>query len=144
LTNTKIKDLTRIHAKDFSDNGSSLIQGLLNRLYLSYDYNPFYDFKRPKQDLDNVKAREKLKMIHLLARYGAKWQPSDEHFAQARYSLRKMKPDYLLEFIWIMGGYQACSREAIEQLIKVPNIKRLISEKQDIVERLLCSFLEKM
>lgn len=78
-------------------------------------------------------------MIHLLARYGAKWQPSDEHLAQARYSLRKMKSDYLLEFIWIMGGYQACSRETIEQLIKTPNIKKLISEKREMVERLLSS-----
>jgi hypothetical protein len=126
--------------KDLPDRGSSLIQGLLNRLYLSYDYSPFYDFKRPNQDIDSRKAREKIIMIHLLARHGAKWHPNDEDFTQARYSLRKMKPDYLLEFIWIMGGYQACSREAAEQLIKAPNMKKLISEKRDVVEKRLSSF----
>lgn len=51
-----------------------------------------------------------------------------------------MDPDYILEFIWIMGGYQACSREAIEQLIGTPSVKKLISEKRDMVEKLMSSF----
>jgi hypothetical protein len=123
--------------KALPDSGSSLIQDLLQRLCLSYDYRPFYDFKRPNQDIDGSKAREKIKMIHLLARFGAKWQPSDEDFTPARNSLKKMKLDYLLEFIWLMGGYQACSREAVERLIKAPNIKKLISEKKDLIKKLL-------
>jgi hypothetical protein len=143
--NSKTADLLKdllvkgFDPKALPDSGSSLIQDLLRRLYLSYDYRPFNDFKRPNQDIDSSKAREKIKMIHLLARYGAKWQPSNEDFASARNSLRKMKPDYLLEFIWIMGGYQACSREVIERLVKNPNIKKLISEKRDLVEKLLGS-----
>jgi hypothetical protein len=47
-----------------------------------------------------------------------------------------MALDYLLEFISIMGGYQACSREVIRYLIGTPNMKKLISGKREIVERL--------
>ncbi len=126
-------------SKDLPDSGSSLIQALLGSLCIWYDFS-FYS-KRPYKDIDSSTSREKIKMIHLLARHGAKWLPKDnEDYNCARYSLRKMIPDYLMEFIWIMGGYQACSREAIEQLIQTSSIKKLISEKRDVVGKLMTSF----
>jgi hypothetical protein len=121
---------------ELPDRGSSLIQGLLERLYINFDYR-FYS-ERPKWNIDGSDCRERIKMIHLLARNGAKWLPGEkEHFDQVRYSLRRLNPDYLLEFIWIMGGYQACSREVIKELIGTPNMKKLISGKREVVERLL-------
>jgi hypothetical protein len=126
--------------KTLPDSGSSLIQGLLTRLCLAYDIS-LYDLNwRRDKNIDCNSSRERIKMIHLLARHGAKWQPkNNEDFHRARYSLRKMGPDYILEFIWIMGGYHACSREAVEQLIGAPALKKLISEKRDMVEKLLSS-----
>jgi hypothetical protein len=43
----------------------------------------------------------------------------------------------MLEFIWIMGGYQACSRKMIKDLIGTPNMKKPISGKREVMERLL-------
>jgi hypothetical protein len=127
--------------KTLPDSGSSLIQVLLTRLCLAYDISLYDPNWRRDKNIDCNSSRERIKMIHLLARNGAKWQPKDnEDFNRVRYSLRKMDPDYILEFIWIMGGYQACSREAIEQLIGTSSIKKLISEKRDVVEKLLRSF----
>ena len=77
-------------------------------------------------------------MIHLLARHGAKWHPKDKaDFKQVRSSLRKMKPEYILEFIWIMAGYRACSREVIMQLIGAPNIRKQISNDLGVVNGLI-------
>jgi hypothetical protein len=121
---------------ELPDRGSSLIQELLERLHVNFDFSLYYE--RPKWNIDSSDSRERIKMIHLLARNGAKWLPGKkENFDQARYSLRRMNLDYLLEFIWIMGGYQACSREVIRDLIGTPNMKKLILGKRDVVERLL-------
>ena len=77
-------------------------------------------------------------MIHLLARHGAKWHPMDKaDFNQVRSSLRKMKPEYILEFIWIMAGYRSCSREAIMQLIGTPIIRKQILNDIGVVNRLI-------
>ena len=119
----------------FPDDGSSLIQNLLIRL-------SFWDgtmlFERPSKDVDNSASRERIKMIHLLARHGAKWHPMDKaDFNQVRSSLRKMKPEYILEFIWIMAGYRSCSREAIMQLIGTPIIRKQILNDIGVVNRLI-------
>jgi hypothetical protein len=34
------------------------------------------DYRSPKRNLDTSRSREKLKMIHLIARHGAKWIPA--------------------------------------------------------------------
>ncbi len=39
-----------------------------------------------------------------------------------RRSLLKLKPDYTVEFIWIMSGYLACRPEHLEQLMKPASI----------------------
>jgi ankyrin repeat protein len=119
----------------FPDDGSSLIQTLLIRLSI---WDGSWLFERPSQDVDTSASRERIKMIHLLARHGAKWHPMDTAtFKQVRSSLRKMKPEYILEFIWIMAGYRACSREVIVQLIGAPNIRKQILNDLGVVNRLI-------
>jgi hypothetical protein len=80
-------------------------------------------------------------MIHLLARHDAKWKPKDRREVnEARRSLLKMKPDYAVEFIWIMSGYQACTREVIEELMRPKLIRALVSKHQNRVKELMETF----
>jgi hypothetical protein len=56
-------------------------------------------------------------MIHILAQHGCKWMPGDSYeINDARRCFLKMSNDYIVEFIWIMAKYNACSRENIEPL----------------------------
>jgi hypothetical protein len=122
--------------KSFEDTGSSLIQSCLKRL--PWAHSPF---NHREYGIDTSDAREKMKMIHLLARHGAKWLPAEKaDFNEARRSLLRMEPDYTLEFIWIMAKYESCSRDSIEMLIKTPKMKALLSGDRHRVDELLLKF----
>jgi len=130
--------------QEFENEGSPLIQTLLNDLPWSFDYS-FYDFyssgRRKWKDIDTSKSRDKIKMIHLLVRHGAKWKPGGEaDISDARKSLLKMSPDYAMEFIWIMSQYNACNRKDIEQLIRTPSIRALISKHAQRINEMVESF----
>jgi hypothetical protein len=80
-------------------------------------------------------------MIHLLARHGAKWKPKDRReINEARRSLLKMRPDYTMEFLWIMLGYGACNREVIEELMRPKTIRILVSRHAGRIEELIKDF----
>jgi hypothetical protein len=118
------------------DRGTSLVQSLLCSMSrYSWSYDDLFS-RRPERNIDNSRSREKIKMIHLLARHGAKWLPSDRtEINEARRSLLKMSPDYTVEFIWIMSKYNATTREKIEDLIRTPTIRALLySHLSRIVE----------
>jgi hypothetical protein len=92
-------------------------------------------------NVDNSESREKIKMIHLLARYGAKWKPSGgREINEARHSLLKMKPDYSVEFLWIMSGYNASYREVIQELMRPKPIRELVSRHETRVKELMETF----
>jgi len=120
------------------DKGTSLIQKCLCTL-------PFRTFDRyrqgPERNLDSYRSREKIKMIHLLAKHGAKWMPDDKGMIKdARSALLKMKPDYTVEFVWIMAEYRAGVREHIEELIRTPSIKGILFQHQARMRELIASF----
>jgi hypothetical protein len=99
------------------------------------------DYRNPKRNLDTSRSREKLKMIHLVARHGAKWIPAGkDEISHARRSLMKMSPDYSVEFIWIMSKYKACARDHIEELIRTPSIRALVSGHLPRIVELLDAF----
>jgi hypothetical protein len=126
--------------KDFEDEGSSLIQSLLNDMCWSFSFDlDFFSYRnRPRKNIDTSKSQEKIRMIHMLARHGAKWRPRDEtDINNARRSLLKMIPDYTMEFIWIMSGYNACTREAVEQLIRTACMHTLLSNQTHRVTELI-------
>ena len=109
---------------DQENGGSSLIQGALHRMDWAgrFDAYGWFDERRGK---DNERARELLKVIHLLAKHGGRWVPeSNSQVNSARKSLVTMKPDYTVEFVWIMAKFQACSREDAEALLRTPKIKK--------------------
>ena len=126
---------------DYDKSGTPLIQALITSMSWYFDFN-HWDIWRTdrtsKRNLDNDKSREKIKMIHMLVKYGVKWFPKDRsEIGEARRSLLKMKSDYTLEFIWIMSKYDACKREDIEELIRTPSIRSLISQYTARVNELL-------
>ena len=111
---------------DLEDKGTSLIQSLISSMSNTFD---FYRFSRQDKDIDTYRSREKMKMLHMLARVGALWLPDSRgDINNARRSLLKMRSDYVMEFIWIMSEYRACTRETIEALMKTPTIRSLISK----------------
>ena len=121
----------------YENSGSSLIQACISNMGWTFD---FYS-SRQRKDIDNSESREKIKMIYLLAEKGAKWMPGDRYEVNdARRSLLKMKPDYTVEFIWIMSKFSASTRENIEQLIRTPTMRALLSAHQTRVNELVESF----
>ncbi len=128
--------------KDWEDKGSSLIQSLLCRMSFDWDFSPFSGYKKREKDIDTSRSREEIKMIHLLARHGAKWEPYREnhlHIGHARRSLLKMTPDYTVEFVWVMVKYNACSRDAIEELLRPLPIRTLVSKHIPRINELIAT-----
>jgi len=126
---------------EYENSGTPLIQALLTRMDWYFDIN-HWDIWRtdrtPKRDMDNEGSRERIKMVHILAKNGAKWLPKDRsEIGEARRSLLKMKPDYTVEFIWIMSKFNASRQEDIKELIRTPSIRSLISQHSDRVAKMI-------
>lgn len=125
--------------KDLNDKGSSLIEPLFN-LMSRWECDPWTDFKT-KRDLDTSRAREKIKMIHLLVRHGARWEPRERfEIANVRRALRMMNPDYTMEFIWIMTEYNACTVEVLDKLMKPPEMRALIVKYIRLFDKMMGAF----
>jgi hypothetical protein len=117
------------------DKGSSMIQSLLHGMSWSFD---LFSHDRRERDIDTSRSREKIKMIHMLVRNGARWEPQDRRaINDARRSLIKMQPVYIMEFVWIMSEYQACRRDDVEALIKNPNMRALLSKHRNRLDELI-------
>jgi hypothetical protein len=97
-----------------------------------------WSFDRKERDIDSSKSRDKMKMIHLLAKHGAKWRPNDrKQIGDVRRSLLKMTSDYTAEFVWIMSGFKAGSREDIQELMRTPSIRKLTSKHERRINELI-------
>jgi hypothetical protein len=125
---------------DQKGQGSSLIQTCIQNLQWSFDNN-WFTGERNNRDIDSSRSRETLKMIHILAKHGAKWMPTERYqINDARRSLLKMSVDYTVEFVWIMARYGGCSRDTIEELLRTPAIRRHIAKYQPRIQELLKEF----
>jgi len=47
------------------------------------------------------------------------------------------KPDYTVEFIWVMSKYNASKPEFIEELIRTPSIRSLISKHSESLAKMI-------
>jgi hypothetical protein len=113
---------------DRETGGCSAIPSLLNLMAFDVSIHPRDYFSHFSQEGDSAKCRGKIKLIHLLAKHGARWVPKDASEINAvRKSLLKLAPDYTVEFVWIMAKYQACSQPAIAQLLHTPTITKHVS-----------------
>jgi hypothetical protein len=129
---------------EYEKQASPLIQSLLRGMSWYFDvdsWDPWKTDRTPNRDLDTDRSRENVKMIHMLVKHGAKWLPNDRsEISDARRSLLKMKPDYTVEFIWIMSKYNASRREDIEELIRTPSMRSLISQHRSRIDEFLKHF----
>jgi hypothetical protein len=121
---------------DQNDGGSSLIQQCIQCLPWGSHYG--WLGRGRETDIDSSRSRETLKMIHILAKHGTKWTPEERYeFNDARRALLRMKSDYMVELAWIMSKYKSCSRNALEQLLKTPTIRKHVAEKLPRINELL-------
>ncbi|MCC7086627.1 MAG: hypothetical protein IT427_16635 [Pirellulales bacterium] len=128
-----------LNPNDQENGGCSAIQRCLTGMswYLRVHAWEQDDRKR----IDSAAAREKMKAIHVLAKAGGRWIPQDcREIQDVRRSLLKMTADYTVEFVWIMSKYQACSREAIQDLLGTPSIKAHIAGNRDRLTEILSSW----
>ena len=122
--------------KNCTNSGTSLIQACLRNMSWSVG---FFDRKK-KRDLDSTRSREKIKMIHMLVKSGAKWIPEDRYVINdARREFLKMKPDYTVEFIWIITKYNASTRKNLEQLVHTPTIRALVAAHLPKINKMIAS-----
>lgn len=99
-------------ANDQPNGGSSHIESLARSMGWSWRIG------ERKKDLDTDESREKMKMLHILVRYGARWIPNDQRDMNSiRRSLLALIPDYTVELIWLMAKYGACERSVIDRLL---------------------------
>jgi hypothetical protein len=125
--------------KEQEEGGSRLILSLLSNMGYAFDFDSF--FEKRKKDIDTSRTREKMKMIHMLARHGATWAPKDKSEINAvRRALLRMTPDYTVEFVWIMSKYNACKQEDLEKLLRAPALKFLVSKYATRINELQESF----
>ncbi|MBA4418725.1 MAG: hypothetical protein C0392_12575 [Syntrophus sp. (in: bacteria)] len=124
--------------RQLDDNGSSMIQHLL--FSMSWDYDRWSNRFREK-DIDSSRSLDCIKMIHMLARAGTVWDPDGRALGDARRALLKMKADYIMEFIWIMSEYGACSREKLRKLISTPAMHELTANHFARLEEIVSSAL---
>jgi hypothetical protein len=120
------------------DQGSSLIQSLIHGI--DWELSPYYGYRSPKIDVDHWRSRDKLKMIHMVVRHGARWQPEQYELNKTRRTLLKMRCDYTMEFVWILTEYRACCRETIEKLLAGPKVRALISNHKNRLDEIMYSF----
>lgn len=90
-----------------------------------------------RRDIDNDRARNHMKALHILAKNGARWIPTANNIASARRSLLKMKPGYAAEFVWIMSKYKACKRSDLEELLRTGSIRGHLGMYTPRIDKLL-------
>ncbi len=91
--------------------------------------------RRPElraRGIDTDRAREKLRMLHMLLAAGARWLPADTRaISDARRCLLKMAPAYALEFVWLMQAYGAARRREVQELLRTGAMVRLLAQDRE-------------
>lgn len=100
--------------------GSSLIHQLASWMSCSR----LFEIPARNRNIDDDSARERLKMLHLIVKNGARWIPEDlDEVSTVRKEMLRLTSDYTAEFVWIMTTYGGCSRSVLETLLKTPSIR---------------------
>lgn len=123
---------------DQENGGCSAIQSLLEHMNWTCGRWPG---REPEGSIDTGEARQKMKIAHILARHGARWIPKDKReVKRARRSLLQLKPDYTVEYVWIMSKYKACTLDSIRELLRPSRIRSHVSGHSQRVQELLASW----
>lgn len=127
-----------MNPNDEETSGCSAILNLLRRMGFNASLCRHDYFS--ERGADRQQCREKIKLIHLLAKHGARWIPKDiREINEARKSLVKLAPDYTVEFVWIMAKYQACLQYVIAQLLRTPTITKHVARFRERLAELMAA-----
>jgi hypothetical protein len=118
---------------DQANGGSSHVEGLLSGM-------AWWTPSR-RERIDTPKTRERLKMLHILVRYGGRWIPEDaSSINHVRRSLLGVTADYTAEVVWIMAKYSGCARATVAALLRTPVMQAHVMDHyrrvNQLVERL--------
>jgi ankyrin repeat protein len=132
-----------LNPNDQLNGGCSAIQSCLNDMSWVHHFST-YSFSRDPANNTNVdtsESRERLKAIHLLAKHCGKWVPEEKYaINSARRALLRLKPDYTVEFVWIMSKYQATNLEHIQSLLGTPTMKKHIAAYRPRIQEFLAAW----
>jgi ankyrin repeat protein len=128
-----------LNPNDAENGGCSMIQRLLHCIDEDFSFYRWHE-RNSREKIDSERARDKIEAIHLLAMHGAKWVPKDKNVKDARKSLLKLKPDFTIEFVWIMSKYAACAQECIQDLIATPTMKAHLSQNRARLQQILAAW----
>jgi hypothetical protein len=135
-TNELLERLLKLGFKinDQENGGSSLFTHILEQM--SWPFTHYYC--RSERNNDTEESRQKMKMIHIIAKCGGKWIPQERwEVGNCRRSLLRMTPDYTAEFTWIMSKYQACTQEPVKRLLRTSTIRAHVRELTKRIEELV-------
>ncbi len=111
------------------DLGTSAIISLTHSMTWDFLDQRLFGNYGERKGIDSSRARDQLKMIHLLVAHGGRWLPSDKRkIGDVRSNFLKMTSDYLLEFVWLMNKYGAARRRDVEELLRTPSVPRLLGQ----------------
>jgi hypothetical protein len=129
------------------DHGTAAITSLLHSMSWDFSFplpGAWSDTRSPN-GIDSTRARERMKMLHMIVARGAKWLPADKRaIGDARRSLLKMAPDYVLEFVWLMREHAAARRRDVQELLRTPSMARLLSKDRERVASLVAGIPEEL
>ena len=76
------------------------------------------------KNVDTAQTREKMKLLYLLVRHGARWIPEDPKDMNCiRRTMLALDRDYTVELVWLMAKHGACERSVMEHLLKSPAMR---------------------
>jgi hypothetical protein len=128
-----------LNPNDEERGGCSAIHSWLSGLDFQLD-RWGWDARPKRGKIDSDYARQRLRAIHLVARHGGRWAPSEDGIKSVRRTLLKMIPDYTVEFIWIMSKYKAARQEDLTTLLNSPSMRNHIASYRPRLDELLLSF----
>jgi hypothetical protein len=122
--------------RSLPDHGTSAITWLLHSM--TWDFAFYRPSPWSRVDLGPERARERMRMLHILVAYGGQWLPDGrERIADLRRSLLKLQPPYILEFVWLMQRYGAARRCDVVDLLRTPAIRRFLSDRDERVNAMV-------
>lgn len=125
-----------LNPNDESTGGCGAIQSWLGSMDIQTQ-QWIWGLRSDRQGLDSDYARQRMRAIHLVAKHGGKWTPSESGIKSARRTLLKMIPDYTVEFVWIMSKYESARAEDLATLLNSPSMRSHIAEHRARLDELI-------
>ncbi|MFH1810612.1 MAG: hypothetical protein ABIJ09_17855 [Pseudomonadota bacterium] len=118
------------------DGGTKAISHLVH--WMALWFPPENGSPDDRRLLDNDRARECMKTLHMLVAHGGMWLPGDKaSTSDMRRSLLKLTADYTLELVWILGRYKAARLVDVKALVGSASMKRHVGGRAEELRELV-------